>query len=337
MKQPSLFDPPFSAPNRSLSPKRGLDIINKLRPAKATVVFETYWRFAAERQNIFFNRIQGMSPPWTEDEILRIYKFTNAYRASDRVSQYLIRHVISGKRPPADVFLRCILFKIFNKIETWELLLASVGDINCETFDEKQFGNILTRAMVEKQRIYSAAYIMPSGGSWAKCKYKHEMHLKLIAKMLNDKLWDQISNAPSMSKAFDLLRAYPTIGDFLAYQYVTDLNYTSLTNFSEMEFVVPGPGAKNGISKCFSDMGGLTETDIISYVTEHQAFFFDRHEINFRDLWGRSLQLIDCQNVFCEVDKYSRVRHPEFSGLTGRTRIKQGFRAPKPMQSPHLS
>jgi hypothetical protein len=101
-----------------------------------------------------------------------------------------------------------------------------------------------------------------------------------------------------------------------------------------MDFVVPGPGAKNGISKCFSDMGGLTETDIISYVTEHQHFFFDRLGINFRDLWGRPLQLIDCQNVFCEVDKYSRVRHPEFSARTGRMRIKQSFKTPKPMIPP---
>ena len=50
---------------------------------------------------------------------------------------------------------------------------------------------------------------------------------------------------------------------------------------------------------------------------------FERLEINFKDLWGRKLQLIDCQNLFCEVDKYSRVAHPDVSGLSDRTRIKQ--------------
>jgi hypothetical protein len=44
-------------------------------------------------------------------------------------------------------------------------------------------------------------------------------------------------------------------------------------------------------------------------------------------LWGRPLQLIDCQNLFCEVDKYARVAHPEAAGLTGRTRSKQKFAA----------
>jgi hypothetical protein len=35
--------------------------------------------------------------------------------------------------------------------------------------------------------------------------------------------------------------------------------------------------------------------------------------------------LIDCQNLFCEVDKYARVVHPEAQGTSGRTRIKQNF------------
>lgn len=100
-----------------------------------------------------------------------------------------------------------------------------------------------------------------------------------------------------------------------------------------MEFVVPGPGSKDGIRKCFSDLGGLTEAEIIKVVAERQQFEFDRLGLKFESLWGRPLQLIDCQNIFCEVDKYSRVRHPEFSGITGRMRIKQKYKFnPKPIQ-----
>ena len=49
---------------------------------------------------------------------------TNVYRATDRVSQYLIRNVIykNIKRyKPEDILLRILVFKIFNKIETWEV------------------------------------------------------------------------------------------------------------------------------------------------------------------------------------------------------------------------
>lgn len=69
-------------------------VFARLSPAVPTTVYETYWRFAAERQRIFFQRARGEQPPWSEDPILERFKFTNAYRASDRVSQFLIGNVI---------------------------------------------------------------------------------------------------------------------------------------------------------------------------------------------------------------------------------------------------
>ena len=56
-----------------------------------------------------------------------------------------------------------------------------------------------------------------------------------------------------MQKAFDLILAYPSIGEFLAYQYVTDLNYSTVTDFTEMGIFASylGRGLWNGIRKCF--------------------------------------------------------------------------------------
>ena len=295
-------------------------------PIIPTVVFDTYWRFAVERQAIFFRRMKKQRGPWTEDSILKEYKFTNAYRASDRVSQYLIREVIyKGDASPEEVFFRIILFKLFNKIETWETLKNELGPICYSSYSFKAYNNLLSRIMDSKQTIYSAAYIMPSGSSSFGSTRKHSNHLKLLEKMMGDRAYELISNAPNMATAFDILRSYPTIGDFLAYQLVTDINYSELTNFSEMEFVVPGPGAKSGIKKCFMSLGGLSEAEIILRVTNRQQEEFKRLGLTFQYLGGRHLQLIDCQNLFCEVDKYSRVAHPEADG-SGRTRIKQKFR-----------
>ena len=117
------------------------------------------------------------------------------------------------------------------------------------------------------------------------------------------------------------------MGDFLAFQFSIDLNYSETIDFSETEFVVAGPGAKDGIRKCFSDIGGLSEADVIRAVTERAQGEFARLGLSFETLWGRPLQLIDCQNLFCEVGKYARIVHPEFPGSSGRTRIKQKFLA----------
>jgi len=306
-----------------------------LRPLKPTLVFTTYWRFAAERQAIFFRRLSHSQPPWTADPVLQLHKFTNAYRAADRVSQYLIREVIySGLKSVQDVFFRTLLFKFFNKIETWQLLERHLGPISASRYRLSEFDRVLSEALARGDRVYSAAYIMPSGGRDSQYSRKHQMHLHLLKKMLEDDLPDRIAQADSMQRAFCLLREYPTIGDFLAYQFATDLNYSTLTNFSEMEFVVPGPGAKDGLRKCFSDFGGLTEPEIIKFITDRQDECFAAVGVQFQTLWGRRLQLIDCQNLFCEVDKYARVVHPEFSGDSGRTRIKQKLRPSKTMFAP---
>jgi hypothetical protein len=311
-------------PRKAASPY----VFSAISPAKPTVVYDTYWRFAAERQEMFFKRWRRQPPPWTSDRILSEFKFTNAYRASDRTSQFLIRKVIyQGEQSEEEIFFRTILFKLFNKIETWQLLERSLGSISYREFNFNAYEEVLLNAASRGEAIYSGAYIMPSGSTTFGTTRKHRAHLKLLEQMMEDEVALRIGEAKSMLDAFTLLRSYPMLGDFLAYQYVTDLNYSTLTSFSEMEFVVPGPGAKGGISKCFESLGGLTEADLIRVVTERQGAEFERLGIEFKSLWGRPLQLIDCQNLFCETDKYARVHHPEIAGNSQRTRIKQKFRS----------
>ena len=148
-----------------------------------------------------------------------------------------------------------------------------------------------------------------------------------IERIIDDEVAERLTDQKFMQDAFDLIRPYPTIGDFLAYQFVTDINYSELTDFTEMEFVIPGPGARDGISKCFQSLGGLSEVEVIKLMADRQESEFERLGLEFRSLWGRPLQLIDCQNLFCEVDKYARSEFPEIKGNSTRTRIKQLFRA----------
>lgn len=300
--------------------------LRRSTPLRPTAVFDTFWRFASERQAIFFRKLVGAPPPWSDDWILQTYKFTNTYRASDRVSQYLIRNVIyQGDQTPREVFFRTLLFKLFNRIETWELLERTVGWPVAAEFQMDCYDRVLTEALARGSRIYSAAYIMPSALAFGS-RRKHQNHLRLLDLMLRNDVPARVADAPSMRGVFDLLRSYYSLGDFLAYQLTIDLNYSAVTNFSEMEFVVPGPGARNGIRKCFESLGDLDESDIIRHVSETQADQFAQRGLQFRSLGGRSLQLVDCQNLFCEVDKYARLAHPEIAGRTDRKRIKQRYR-----------
>ncbi len=294
------------------------------RVLKATAVFDTYWQFATRRQNLFMRRVKGAPPPWTGDPVLATYRFTNPYRAADRVSQYLIRNVLyRGVQNGNEIFFRALLFKLFNRIETWEELEGALGLISWDTFDFEHYAQILDAIAKRGDPIYSAAYIMPSPSFGS--AQKHRNHLRLLEHMMHAGAPLQVERARCLHEIFEILRGYPSLGDFLAFQFAIDLNYSEMINFSEMEFVVAGPGARNGIRKCFVDTAGLAEDDVIRAVTELAEREFERLGLSFPNLWGRPLHLVDCQNLFCEVDKYARVVHPEFQGISKRARIKQRF------------
>ena len=108
---------------------------------------------------------------------------------------------------------------------------------------------------------------------------KHANHLAMLKEMLENHIPDRIVESKNLAEIYDLLKGYSTIASFLAFQYTIDLNYSNLVNFSEMSFVVPGPGAQDGIAKCFCDLGGLSETDVIKWVTERQEEEFERRGI----------------------------------------------------------
>ncbi len=304
-----------------------LNLSRRLKPLK-TKVFETYWRFAAERQEVFFARLNELSQPWTDDPIIQKYKFTNAYRASDRVSQYLIKNIIySQKWSLKDTVFRVLLFKLFNKIETWELLEQVFGEVRLSTFNVEKYDQILEKTISSGISIYSAAYIMASG---SKKKYgtirKHRFHLLLLNYLQKSNFSRKLEKQNSLEAIYSELLKIESLGNFLAYQFAIDLNYSPHLDYSENDFVVPGPGAKDGIKKCFSDLRDYSEEDVIRMMTDEQEFHFNRLGIPFRSLWGRQLHLIDCQNLFCEVGKYARVAHPDIKGVSDRVRIKQKYK-----------
>lgn len=289
-----------------------------------TPVFDTYWRFAALRQAVYQARVAGAAGPWTDDPVLRKHRFTNCYRAADRVSQFLIRRVsYCGSQDPTEVVFRTLLFKMFNKVSTWQLLNRAFGQPSWVGFDTAAYDEVLTRAHHAGDKLYSAAYVIPPPRLGA--ERKHSNHLRLLHRMMSDDITGRVRDARSLRGVFQVLRGYPAMGDFLAYQFAIDLNYSAVLDFDEMDYVVAGPGARDGIRKCFGPAADGLEPEVIRYMAEYQDEHFDRLGLRFDGLWGRPLQLIDCQNLFCEVDKYARVVHPDISGHSGRSRIKQHF------------
>jgi hypothetical protein len=130
-------------------------------------------------------------------------------------------------------------------------------------------------------------------------------------------------DARSLQAVYDLIHEYPLMGDFMSYQIAIDLNYSAIISFDENDFVKAGPGALRGIRKAFTDTGGLSTEEIVLWMVERQESEFRRLGLTFNGLWGRPLHAIDCQGLFCELDKYCREALPELK--SARQRIKARY------------
>ena len=290
-------------------------------------ILRYYFYFIQERMNIFWRRCHGDNL-LTEDPILQKYKFTNVYRACDRVSQYLINQVIYNeleKYKPEDVLLRILIFKIFNKIETWEYIQRTYGEITIRHFDTLELSKLLSKRQSEYP-IFSNAYMMTGSHTrYNHLKTKHEKWLSMVKnEFLGKDIVSQVLKATSLQKVYDILRQCSFLGEFIAYQYTIDFNYSPYINFDENSFVKAGIGAIRGIKKCFHSYGTEYE-DAIRFVHKH----FDEYLVKygcmaFHPLPGHKPTLLDLQNCFCETDKYLREKKPSLQ--VGNIRIKQKYK-----------
>ncbi len=294
-------------------------------------IFQYYFYFIQERMNIFWNKYDRIYP-WTSDEILKVHKFTNVYRAMDRVSQYLIRNVIYNENTftNEDVLLRILVFKIFNKPETWEYIENRVGVITLKNFDLDRINKALLE-LKQVKPIFNNAYMMTGTHSlYNHLDFKHEKWLEMVKKeMIGKYILKKIIDSKSLSEVYSLLRGCSFIGDFLAYQYAIDMNYSNVINFSENSFVKAGIGAVRGIKKCFEPLGQqYSYEDAIRYTQDNFDKYLHKFDISeFKPLFGREPTLIDLQNCFCETDKYLRARIPELQ--IDNKRIKQKYKETK--------
>lgn len=301
-----------------------------LSGVETTDVYPLFWEFARRRMDIFIDRYLGLPGPWTTDPIFLKYRFTNVFRASDRVSQYLISHVIydgnEQARTPESTVLRILLFKFFNSIATWEFIEQELGKVEYNIIKHPDLVAVLSLRYDSKKPLYNNAYMMQGKGierfGYTNVR-KFWNHCSAIFDAVDKRnLTADLLAAGSLRAVYERLTHEPYIGSFLAYQYAIDLNYSPVLNFDEDDFVQAGPGCLRGMRKCFAARISKDATDVLlRELVAQQEAEFARHHLRPVSLFGRRLHLIDIQNLFCEVDKYTRVALPDINHY-GQKRIK---------------
>lgn len=292
-------------------------------------IMDIYWHFAHERNEIFYRKNSGEPKPWTDDPILQQYKFCNSYRINDRGSQYLVGHVIyNGKEYSVkDTIFRIILYRTFNLPASWDALEKEVGDITLENLDIPKWAEFLER-LNRKQPLESNAYIIkPVPGKY---QVKQANWIDYLEKLFNKSDFvEKLTSKSNMRDAFKIMKNVPNVGTFLAYQYLTDINYSDAVDWKETDFTIPGGGAQRGIRKVFQNPDENHLEEAIWWMYDHQEEEFAKRGYDFHKLGGkRKLQPIDLQNCFCETDKYCRVARPDLK--SNRTDIKNKYEGKRP-------
>lgn len=300
--------------------------IRRATPQMRRGVYELYWTFASLRQATFEARLAGKNRPWTSDPILQTYKFCNVFRAADRVSQYMIRDVAYGHDPdttPSDRVFQITAFRTFSNIETWRAVTAELGGApRLDHLRSGAFEQALDRVKGQNGGLYTGAFILCANKAFG-FDEKHRNHVGLFKHMfLEHTCAERILEAPSLEVVVSLLQDFPLMGPFMAYQTAIDINYSDLIDFSENDYTQAGPGALRGLKKAFTDLGDYSPADTILWMVDRQADEFIRLGLAFRGLFGRPLHGIDCQGLFCELDKYCREAVPELTSARSRIKAK---------------
>jgi hypothetical protein len=315
-----------------------VSVLNSADP----VVTDHFCTWIEERHKIYLARLAGKPSPWTNDPILSSNRFCNVFRCADRVSQAAIRVANSSKSLKSfrDQFVRSLIFRFFNREDTWRYLCKALGqEPSADNFDRERYTQLLSdykgvrynaayRTTPPIHSTGTVSYIDRGGRRDHGIQNTHVMQLDLLDRFLNvDNLPQQILESGSLKKSVELLSGYSCVGNFLAMQWSVDLGYGPwLPADWESQFIVPGPGALKGMRRMFPLLKGVSDDVITQGLgAEVLQWMTQNHGLPI-DWFGRSLQLIDIQNVYCELDKYCRGMNPGTG--SGSKKIKTRYLVP---------
>jgi hypothetical protein len=279
--------------------------VDSIRIAVATpevnwVNMAHFMEFVIERYRIHKKKdVKGSPSPWTNNEILRDFKFTNVRREHDRQSRYLIENISTNpKLSLEDKIVNTFMFRAWNN---WSTLCLFGFPYSAKAIYDPGLKEKVRQVYTElnelepERRWWSNAY--NQGGTKMSWKFPEgdgykRAHSEKVARKYIDfepdiplrpfhigpwlKRQDTVNkllHAENQEDCFKIIKSVRGFADFLAYQIFVDLTYIEDFPFSENEFVVAGPGCKKGIDYLFIDRDGMSYEECIFWLRDNINMF----------------------------------------------------------------
>lgn len=320
------------------------DKIKSAQPILNIENFKHLHRWITDRYAVHVRKdVQRLPAPWTDNPIIREFRFTNVRREHDKETKWVIENICNLPEDSmswASKVCNLILFRMFNKSETCKHFMPINFDegIDWEKisnyFDNTPEGYVFfTNAFITggmkmsccRELGYTSSYKDPLTGlkpEYAVIRYVESLYnseSKIIA----------LGQSVTAQEFVTNLNNIPALGYFLAYQIFVDYTYCPESLWSENEFVVAGPGARRGLDLVFDNRDGMTYEEALFWLRDNWLIIcnwlqlpWNPDEI-FTDLEpeDRYMNVMSLQNCHCEISKYIRAVNG-----TGRPRNKYHYK-----------
>lgn len=287
-----------------------------------------FFNFMTERQNIWIKRnLLKMPQPWTKDEFLKNYSFTNVYRELDRSSQYLIKNVISNpKYSLEDIVFQILVYRYFNKPDCFE-----DGHVQLTTLRGFNAAKMHWEVIKCRKKYYNpwhSAYM--SNLVWAeKEPFEGEMfkdhaycrQLFPIFKAITPELCQMLKKGKQPVEIMKFLERLPSISGFISHEFYLDFCYINKyhpyykVNFDENTYTNVGPGASLGIRLICPSLAPKDQKEAIYMLSEiAEVMLPDFNYVRWDDINKKyevcayNLTLHSIEFSLCEYSKYVKMK-----------------------------
>ena len=272
-----------------------------------------FYAFMLERHNIYERKKSGQPYPWTDDEILKKYKFCNVFRELDTGTVWCREHIREPFANDPELFFNIAAYRSINCLETW----AEVYDMEqhwtgvpfISDYNSGRTNLAMKSRRKRGERIFTNAHMLTGVGSVDKIDMYTDMCWKHLWEHRRE-LEPQVGD--TLHKAFERLIAgkIPAVGKFIAYEIITDLRHTRYLNsaYDIYTWANPGNGAVRGAERvmgCY--VHGMVRNWERGFICDYMKALLD---VSRDYLPGEfpKLEMRDIEHTLCEFDKYERAR-----------------------------
>lgn len=205
-----------------------------------------YW--INERHAIYQRRVAGEPGPWTGNPVLRDFKFTNPFRENDRETIWMRKNWTGPNedQPLETQIFNCCFFRMFGTSDFAEAH-GYVYDWNPE-----YTLSVATSRLMEGKKVFTGAYIITNQGLRLPKQ-------KVVVELFLQPIWEARERLAEVARNNSLQQLHRALldykgwggGGFMAYEVVTDLNYTPVLRHAvdKHTWANAGPGAKRGLNR----------------------------------------------------------------------------------------